>query len=394
VTSRLPLDDIRVIDLTIARAGPTCVRQLADWGADVIRIDVPPDEAGPATTGGSRHDCDFQHLHRNKRSLTLNLKSAAGREVLMRLVDTADVLIENMRPPVKYRLGFGFETVHARNPRLVYGSISGFGQDGPYAQRGGVDQIAQGMGGLMSVTGQPGGEPTRAGIPVSDLSAGLYLAVGVLVALHDRDRTGQGRWVQTSLLESMIAMMDFQAARWTVDREVPEPAGNHHPMGVPMGCFATADGYINIGAPGGRLLRNLCDVLGLPGLPADPRFDSGAKRSANRDELNALIGDRLRTRSTASWVEALNRAGVPCGPVYRMDEVFADPQVQHLAMTEAVQHPALGRLEILRNAVRMTGGPATVRTASPDAGADTDDVLAGLGYRPEEIIQLREQHAI
>src|SRR5580658_7830267 len=392
MTSRLPLDDLRVLDLTIARAGPTCVRQLADWGADVIRVEPPPDPADPGLTG-SRHGFDFQHLHRNKRSLSLNLKAPGGREVLMRLVDTADVLIENMRPPVKSRLGFDFETVHARNPRLVYGSISGFGQDGPYAQRGGVDQIAQGMGGLMSVTGQPGGEPTRAGIPVSDLSAGLYLAVGVLVALHDRDRTGQGRWVQTSLLESMIAMMDFQAARWTVDREVPEPAGNHHPMGVPMGCFATADGYINIGAPGGRLLRNLCDVLGLPGLPADPRFDSGAKRSANRDELNALIGDRLRTRSTASWVEALNQAGVPCGPVYRMDEVFADPQVQHLAMTEAVQHPALGRLEILRNAVRMTGGPATVRTASPDAGADTDDVLAGLGYRPEEIIQLREQHA-
>jgi len=390
VTTHLPLDDIRVIDLTIARAGPTCVRQLADWGADVIRVEPPPDPADPGLTG-SRHGCDFQHLHRNKRSLSLNLKAPGGREVLMRLVDTADVLIENMRPPVKDRLGFDFGTVHERNPRLVYGSISGFGQDGPYAGRGGVDQIAQGMGGLMSVTGLPGGGPVRAGIPVADLAAGLYLAVGVLVALHDRDRTGVGRWVQTSLLESMIAMMDFQAARWTIDRQIPPQEGNHHPMSVPMGCFASADGYVNIGASGGRLLDSLCQVIGLPGIPGDPRFDSPANRSANRAELNALIAERLRTRTTAEWIEALNQAGVPCGPVYRMDEVFADPQVEHLAMTEPVQHPALGRLDILRNAVRMSDAAATVRTPSPDAGDHSAEVLAELGYPQAEIDRLREQ---
>src|SRR5499427_1982801 len=339
VTAHLPLGDIRVIDLTVARAGPTCVRQLADWGADVIRVEPPVGLAAPGLAVGSRHGCDFQHLHRNKWSLSLNLKAPEAHDVLMRLVDTADVLIENMRPPVKNRLGFDFGTVHARNPRLVYGSISGFGQEGPYASRGGVDQIAQGMGGLMSVTGLPGTEPTRVGIPVSDLAAGLYLAVGVLVALHDRDRTGAGRWVQTSLLESMIAMMDFQAARWTMDHEVPAPAGNHHPTGVPMGCFPTADGWVNLGAPGGRLLRSLCEVVGLPGLPADPRFDTAANRHANRDALNDMLGARLRSRTTADWVEALNQVGVPCGPVYRMDEVFADPQVQHLAMTHPVTHP-------------------------------------------------------
>jgi crotonobetainyl-CoA:carnitine CoA-transferase CaiB-like acyl-CoA transferase len=393
VTPHLPLDDIRVIDLTVARAGPTCVRQLADWGADVIRVEPPPDPADPGLTG-SRHGCDFQHLHRNKRSLSVNLKAPGGHEVLMRLVDSADVLIENMRPPVKNRLRFDFATVHARNPRLVYGSISGFGQDGPYAARGGVDQIAQGMGGLMSVTGLPGGGPVRAGIPVADLAAGLYLAVGVLVALHDRSRTGTGRWVQTSLLESMIAMMDFQAARWTIDGEIPPQAGNHHPMSVPMGCFASADGYVNIAGAGGRLLDSLCQAIGLPGLPADPRFDSPAKRSANRAELNTLIAERLRTRTTAEWVEVLNEAGVPCGPVYRMDEVFADPQVKHLAMTERVQHPALGSLEILRNAVRMTDGAATVRTPSPDMGADTDEVLAELGYPRAEIDGLRAQGVI
>jgi crotonobetainyl-CoA:carnitine CoA-transferase CaiB-like acyl-CoA transferase len=393
MTPQLPLGDIRVIDLTVARAGPTCVRQLADWGADVIRVELPPDPADPGLTG-SRHGCDFQHLHRNKRSLSLNLKARGGRDVLMRLVDSADVLIENMRPPVKDRLGFDYDTVHARNPRLVYGSISGFGQDGPYAGRGGVDQIAQGMGGLMSVTGLPGSGPVRAGIPVADLAAGLYLAVGVLVALHDRGRTGIGRWVQTSLLESMIAMMDFQAARWTIDREIPPQAGNHHPMSVPMGCFASADGYVNVAGAGGRLLDSLCAVIGLPGIPADPRFDSPAKRSANRAELNALIAERLRTRTTGEWVEALNEAGVPCGPVYRVDEVFADPQVEHLAMTEPVQHPALGRLEILRNAVRMSDAPATVRTPSPDIGAHTDEVLAGLGYPRADIDRLRAHGVI
>jgi len=397
VTEHLPLDDIRVIDLTVARAGPTCVRQLADWGADVVRVEPPSGTAGPAApgvAGDTRHGCDFQHLHRNKRSLSLDLKAPGAREVLMRLVDTADVLIENMRPPVKDRLGFGFAAIHARNPRLVYGSISGFGQEGPYAARGGVDQIAQGMGGLMSVTGLPGTEPTRAGIPVSDLAAGLYLAVGVLVALHDRDRTGTGRWVQTSLLESMIAMMDFQAARWTIDHEVPAQAGNHHPVGVPMGCFAAADGYVNIAGASGRMLRNLCEAIGLPGIPADPRFDSAAKRSANRAELNALIAQRLRTRTVAAWVEDLNRAGVPCGPVYRMDEVFADPQVEHLAMTEPVEHPTLGRLDILRNAVRMAGAPGTVRTPSPARGAHTDEVLTELGYPRAEIDWLRAQRVI
>jgi crotonobetainyl-CoA:carnitine CoA-transferase CaiB-like acyl-CoA transferase len=393
VTEKLPLDDIRVIDLTVARAGPTCVRQLADWGADVIRVEPPADPAATATTGGTRHESDFQHLHRNKRSLSLNLKAPGARDVLMRLVDTADVLIENMRPPVKYRLGFDYDAVHARNPRLVYGSISGFGQDGPYADRGGVDQIAQGMGGLMSVTGLEG-EPTRVGIPVSDLAAGLYLAIGVLVALHDRDRTGTGRWVQTSLLESMIAMMDFQAARWTIDKEVPAPAGNHHPMSVPMGCFATADGYVNIGGAAGRLLHSLCEAIGLPGVPADPRFDSLSKRSANRAELNALIAERMRARTTAAWVETLNQVGVPCGPVYRMDEVFADPQVEHLAMTLPVAHPVLGRLDILRNAVRMTDAPPTVRAPSPDAGDHSDQILTELGYPTADIDGLRARGVI
>ncbi len=393
--TRLPLDDIRVIDLTVARAGPTCVRQLADWGADVIRIEPPvrETESGSAlgVAGERRHGSDFQNLHRNKRALSLDLKTEEGRELLFELIDRADVLVENMRPSVKHRLGFDWETVHHRNPRLVYGSISGFGQEGPYAERGGVDQIAQGMGGLMSVTGLPGTEPTRVGIPVSDLSAGLYLAVGILVALHDRARSGEGRWVQTSLLEAMIAMMDLQAARWTIDGVVPGQEGNHHPQFLPMGCFRTADGYVNIAGPSGRLLRNFCKGIGLPDLPSDPRFDSPGRRFQNRAALNEVVAARLRTRSTQEWITELNEVGVPCGPVYRMDEVFADPQVVHLAMTAPVEHPVLGQLDVVRNAVTMTGATASVRAPTPESGQHSDEVLRELGLAAHEIEDLRQR---
>jgi crotonobetainyl-CoA:carnitine CoA-transferase CaiB-like acyl-CoA transferase len=350
----LPLDDVRVIDLTVARAGPQCVRQLADWGADVVRVEPPSDPAGVA---GS----DSRNLHRNKRAIALDLKQPASVDALHRLVDHADVLVENLRPPVKAKLGFDWPTIHARNPRIVMGSISGFGQDGPYAERGGVDQIAQGMGGLMSVTGLPDTEPTRVGIPVSDLASGLHLAVGILVALHDRARTGVGRWVRTSLLETMISMMDLQAVRWTVDGEVPVQEGNHHPTLVPMGCFRSADGWVNVAGPSGRLLRRFCAAIGLPDLPSDERFDSGPKRSANRAELNAIVAARLRERTTAEWVDVLNAAGVPCGPVYAMDEVFADPQVEHLGMVG---------LDLVRNPVTM-GDEVTVRHELVDTDLET-----------------------
>lgn len=390
----LPLSDVRVVDLTVARAGPTCVRQLADWGADVVRIDVPADPSQPGVAGEARHGSDFQNLHRNKRSLSLDLKQPEAHEVLMKLVDTADVLVENMRPPVKHRLGFDWDTVSARNPRLVMASISGFGQTGPYAERGGVDQIAQGMGGLMSVTGLPGTEPTRVGIPVSDLASGLYLAIGILVALHDRERTGKGRYVQTSLLESMVAMLDLQATRWTMDGVVPQQEGNHHPTLVPMGCFRSADGYVNIAGPSGRLLWRFCEVIGEADLPNDPRFSTMGERSRNRVELNRIVAERIAQRTTAEWVEALNAVGVPCGPVNTIDQVFADEQVQHLGLAAPVAHPTLGDITIVRNAVSMTDTAPTVRTPSPDPGEHSDPVLRELGYTDDDIAALRARGAV
>ena len=264
--SKLPLSRFTVIDLTRARSGPTAVRQLADWGADVLKIEAAGDDGDIS----SRNSSDFQNLHRNKRSLTLNLKEPEGIAILKRLAERADVLVENYRPAVKHRLGIDYETLRAINPRLVYASISGFGQDGPYRERPGFDQIAQGMGGLMSITGLPGQGPVRAGVAIADLTAGVFCAMGILLALIEREESGAGQWVQSSLLAAQIAMLDFQAARWLISGEVPEQAGNNHPTSIPTGVFATADGHINIAASGGEIFARLCKALGAEQLATDP----------------------------------------------------------------------------------------------------------------------------
>ncbi|MDA1100493.1 MAG: CoA transferase [Proteobacteria bacterium] len=389
-----PLSRFRVLDLTRVRAGPTAVRQLADWGADVIKLETPPSPNEGEGMGGPRHGPDFQNIHRNKRGMTLNLKSAEGMAILRRLVAEMDVVVENYRPDVKHRLGIDYDSLKEINPGLVYASISGFGQDGPYVGRPGFDQIAQGMGGLMSITGQPGQGPMRVGIPVADLTAGLFCAQGILIALLERETSGQGQWVKSSLLQAQIAMLDFQAARWLLAGEVPRQAGNNHPTSIPTGVFKTADGHINIAASGAAIYARLVEVLGDPELGADPRFANGAVRSKNRDALNARIEAVTINRPSAEWVEVLNEAGVPCGPIYNIDQVFADPQVQHLRMAQAVEHPVLGHQEVVAQAMELSRTPSAIRRATPELGEHTDEILHQLGLDQAEIDALRASGAV
>ncbi len=389
--SKLPLSRFKVVDLTRVRAGPTCVRQLADWGARVIKVETSEDDSG---LGGARHGPDFQNLHHNKRSMTLDLKQPEGLEVLHRLVKDADVVVENFRPDVKFRLKVDYDSLRRLNPRLVYGSISGFGQDGPYRDRPGFDQIAQGMGGLMSITGRPGQGPVRVGIPVADLTAGIFCAMGILVALLEREESGEGQWVQSSLLSAQIAMLDFQAARWLIAKEVPGQAGNNHPTSIPTGVFKTKDGHINIAAAGQEIYRRLCKALAAPALADDPDYATDKLRSKHRDKLNAAIEEVTKTRSSAEWIELINAAGVPCGPIYKMDEVFADPQVKHLGIAQGVDHPTLGRLELVGQAVTLSRTPSQIRTATTERGEHTADVLRELGYDAAAIAALRDKRVI
>ena len=390
----LPLSRFTVLDLTRVRAGPTAVRQLADWGADVIKIEPPESIDRVQGPGGPRDGPDFQNIHRNKRGATLNLKEPEGLALFMRLVAKADVVVENYRPGVKRKLGIDYQALRRVNRRIVYASISGFGQDGPYSDRPGFDQIAQGMGGLMSITGLPGQGPVRAGIPLADLSAGLYAAIGILVALLEREVSGEGQWVQTSLLQAQIAMLDFQAARWLIDGEVPPQAGNNHPTSIPTGVFETADGHINIAASGDAIWRRLCTALGAEELAQAPEYATGKARRENRDALNARLQEFVSTRTSAEWIDLLNAAGVPCGPIYTIDQVFADPQVRHLGMAAPLEHPRLGAIKVVGQAVAMSRARFSVRRPTPERGQHTDEVLGELGIDAAEIAGLRERHII
>jgi len=392
--SRLPLSRFKVIDLTLARAGPSCVRTLADWGADVIRVEPPPEDGEAGELVGRRDGSDFQNLHRNKRAITLNLKNEEAREILLRLVEQADVVVENMRPGVTKRLGVDYESVSKRNPRIVYGSISGFGQYGPYTSRPSIDQIAQGMSGIMSVTGIPGQGPVRVGVAVTDIMAGAFLAQGILIALLDREVSGQGRWVQTSLIEAGLTLLDFQATRWTMDKKIPPQEGNNHPTNTPMGCFPTADGHLNVAATSNKNFQIFCKLIDRQDMAADPRFASTALRRQNKQAMNEIIAAALQARTTGEWFELLVAAGLPCGPVYNIKQAFADPQVEALRIRRPVTHPRLGELDLVAQPCEITGFDREIRTATPDLGEHTNEILGSLGYSAEEIEKLKAARAI
>src|SRR5437764_2965327 len=383
-----------VLDLTRVRAGPTCVRQLADWGANVIKIDALMEDMGGEQPGGPRSGSDFQNLHRNKRAMTLNLKDPKGLEVFRRLAEKADVVVENFRPDVKTKLGIDYESVRKINPRIVYGSISGFGQNGPYHKRPGFDQIAQGMGGLMSITGAPGAGPMRVGIPVADLTAGLFCAIGILTALLEREVSGEGQWVQTSLLQAQIFMLDFQAARWLMEKDVAKQAGNNHPTSIPTGVFKTSDGYINIATTGGRIWERFAETIGAPDVVTHPDYKTAPARSKNRDALNALIETFTVKRSSADWVEAFNKAGVPCGPIYSIDQMFDDDQVKHLGIAQDVPNAEKRHIRLVAQPVTLSRTPSKMAARPPEVGEQTDEVLAEFGFAADEIAALRRDKVI
>jgi formyl-CoA transferase len=381
-----------VLDLTRVRAGPTCVRQLADWGANVIKIESPPGVEDQM--GGPREGPDFQNLHRNKRSMTLNLKAPEGLAAFKRMVKKADVVVENFRPDVKKRLGIDYKTLAKINPRLVYASISGFGQAGPYANRPGFDQIAQGMGGLMSITGLPGQGPVRAGIPVADLTAGLFASLGILVALLEREKSKKGQYIETSLLQAQIFMLDFQGARYLVKGEVAKQAGNNHPTSIPTGVFKTKDGYINIATAGQKTWQRFCETAGATALMQKPEYQTAEARSKNRDALNVEIDNYLVGDTSAAWVERLNKAGVPCGPIYSIDKVFADAQVQHLGIAQSVTMKDKSKMRLIGQPVGLSRTPSRLAVRPPDLGEHTNAILKEFGFNARDIAALHKAKAL
>jgi crotonobetainyl-CoA:carnitine CoA-transferase CaiB-like acyl-CoA transferase len=393
-TASRALERFTVLDLTRVRSGPTCVRQLADWGANVIKIELPPEPGGGDPLGGPREGSDFQNLHRNKRSMTLNLKSPAAVAALKRMVKKADVVVENFRPDVKRRLGIDYPQLRKINPKLVYASISGFGQTGPYADRPGFDQIAQGMGGLMSITGLPGQGPVRVGIPIADLSAGLFCALGIMVALLERETSKQGQHVATSLLQAQIFMLDFQGARWLIGGEVPKQAGNNHPTSIPTGVFKTADGHINIASTGSKIWARFCNAAGAAELLEHPDYQTAADRSKHRDALNADMERYTVKRSSADWIELLNEAGVPCGPIYSIDQVYADPQVEYLGVAQPVRTRDKSTLRMAGQPMSLSRTPSKLVAPPPKLGEHTDEVLREFGFSAKDIAALREANAV
>jgi len=388
------LSHIRVIDLTRVRSGPTAVRQLADWGADVIKVEAPESVEPDGALGASRHTSDFQNLHRNKRSITLNLKKPEAIEILMRLVEISDVVVENFRPDVKDRLGIDYESLKKRNPKIILASISGFGQNGPYAKRPGFDQIAQGMGGLMSITGAPGEGPMRVGIPVADLTAGLFCAMGIQTALLERQKSGIGQWVNTSLLQAQIFMLDFQAARWLSEKQIAGQAGNNHPTSVPTGVFKTSDGSINLAVAGETIWKRFVEAIDKKEWLQMEEFQDAKNRLKNRDYLNKLIEEVTVSKTSNEWVEMLEKVGVPCGPINSIDKVFDDPQVKHLGIAQPIETIPFGDTELVGQPFNLSRSPSSMKQRPPEKGEHNEDVLLDLGFSIDELNDLKAKSII
>jgi crotonobetainyl-CoA:carnitine CoA-transferase CaiB-like acyl-CoA transferase len=391
-----PLTGYKVLDLTIARAGPTAVRLLADWGADVVRIE-PTVETGPnSSLSGPNEGSDQQNLHRNKRGLALNLKHPAGAAVFKRMVAKSDIVVENFRSDVKQRLGIEYEDLKKENPGIILASISGFGQTGPYQHRPGVDQIVQGSSGLMSVTGAPGQGPMRAGIAVSDTSAGMFLGQGILLALLHRMKTGEGQWVHTSLLEAMLSKLDFQGSRYTMEGEIAEQEGNFHPTLAPMGMYSASDGYVNLAASSGKMWTNFCDTLDAQYLLDNPQYANGRDRYENREQLNREVNELCQKFSMTELVEKLNAVGVPCGPINNIGEAFEDEQVKHLRMVKPAQHDLRGDLSLVRSPINLSLFPESDRflCAGPGPGQHSVEVLREFGLDRQEVDELVQLGAI
>jgi formyl-CoA transferase len=378
------LSRLTVIDLSHVRAGPVAVRQLGDWGANVIKIERPGD---PGDFAG-RHEADFQHKHRNKRGIALDLKKPEGVAVLMKMVAQADIVVENYRPDVKKRLGIDYESMRKVNPRIIYCSISAFGQDGPYKDRPGVDQIIQGLAGFMSINGEAGRGPMRAGIPLSDIAAGLFGALGILVALYEREQSGEGQWVQTSLLESQTFMLDLQAVRYLVENTIPKQSGNGHPTGVATNAYKTTDGYINI-APLPAHWDRLCRAIGREDLINHPDYKTKEQRRGKRKEIDDLITSITSEVDSATMLARLDAADVPAGRINTIDQVFDDPQMKHLAMTQTVDSPKLGTITLMGQPVRLSRTPSKLTRACPEFAQHTDELLAEFGYGADDIKRLR-----
>ena len=383
------LEGLVVLDMTHMRAGPVCVRQLADWGANVIKIDRPGD---PPDFSG-RQEGDYQNKHRNKRSIAIDLKSKRGQEVLHRLVQNADIIVENFRPNIKRKLKFDYETLQKLNSKIILCSISAFGQDGPYQDRVGVDQIIQGMSGLMSINGIPGQGPLRVGIPIVDICAGLYAALGITTALVERNKSGRGQWVQTSLIECMMFFLDIQAARYLADGIVGKQVGNEHPTGVPTNTYKTKDGYINL-APVPSMWGRFCKAIGRPELITDPDFSTREVRRARRREINSMVQDFIIQHETAYLLDLFEKAEVPCGPIYNIEEAFNDPQVRHLKMYQSINNANGEEVNLPRQPFALSRTPSRLAQRNPKFSEHTKEVLGEFGFSDNEIEELSSSKII